>query len=123
MLTKLKEDFSGRITNVQALELSITPPTHTLSPCSSPVLEVGSEKDPALSFTAGVEFELRFRPYAQRIYRTALIVTQSPARAKQVEREICQKAWRTYSPMPATDFTRWLARLLQQAFAEQRIHS
>ena len=83
-----------------------------------PPLEVGAEKDPARSFTTGVEFELRFRPYAQRIFRSALIVAQNPAHAQALEREICQKAWRSYFPMPATDFARWLSHLLQQGFTE-----
>lgn len=86
--------------------------------CDCPPLEVGAEKDPALSFAAGVEFELRFHPYARRIFRTALIVTHSLARAKTLEREIYQKAWRSYYPMPASDFTRWLKPHLQRSFSD-----
>ena len=89
--------------------------------CGCPPFEAGAEKDPALSFAAGAEFELRFRPYAQRIFRTALIVTRNLARAKTLEREIYQKAWRSYHHMPASDFTRWLTRLLQQSFALQAV--
>lgn len=85
-----------------------------------PHLLVGAEKEPARSFSSGVEFELRFRPYAQRIFRAALILTRSPERANRLANEIWQKAWRNYAPMPATEFTSWLSRLLQQFFAEYR---
>ncbi len=85
-----------------------------------PHLLVGAEKEPARSFSSGVEFELRFRPYAQRIFRAALILTRSPERANRVANEVWQKAWRSYAPMPATEFTCWLSRLLQQIFMEYR---
>ena len=99
---------------MQTLPAPITETIPNFAMCGYPPFEVGAEKDPALSFATGVEFELRFRPYAQRIFRTALILTQSPARAKTLEREICQKAWRSYYPMSASDFPLWLTRLLQQ---------
>lgn len=98
-----------------------TIPSFTM--CSYPPLNAGTEREPALSFAPGVEFELRFRPYALRIFRAALIVTQSPERANRLANEIWQKACKSYWPMPAMEFTRWLSRLLQHCFAEYHAHA
>ncbi len=108
---------------MQTLVRPLTSTPQNYFVCGCPPLGLGSETNSSLSLATAVEFELRFRPYAQRIYRSALIVTKSPAQAKQLEREVCRKAWRSYAPMSATDFTRWLTRLLQQSFAELMIHS
>jgi DNA-directed RNA polymerase specialized sigma24 family protein len=69
--------------------------------------------------TAAVEFESRFCPFVNRIYRSALIVAKSPSGAKQLVREICQKAWQSYQQQkPAAEFSRWLAKLMHQSFSQ-----
>jgi len=87
--------------------------------CGSLALVWGAWANSNLSISAAAEFESRFCPFVNRLYRSALIVAKSPSRAKQLVREICQKAWQSYRQQkPAAEFSRWLAKLIHQSFSQ-----
>jgi hypothetical protein len=91
-----------------------------LTLCGSLALVCGAWTNANLLIsTAAAEFESRFCPFVNRIYRSALIVTKSPSRARLLVREIFQNAWQSYQQQkPAAEFSRWLAKLIHQSFSQ-----
>ncbi len=68
----------------------------------------------------GSEFNLHFHPFSGRVYRTALLLTQSPQAAKHLAGEIYTCARRKYEQRLGTsDFRQWLAYTIHSNFVSE----
>jgi DNA-directed RNA polymerase specialized sigma24 family protein len=67
-------------------------------------------------------FHARFCPFANRIYRGALIVTGNPRRAEQLQVDVYLKAFVEYLLAGhITNFKSWLAELVRECFADYEL--
>ncbi|NIR51527.1 hypothetical protein GWO43_23390 [candidate division KSB1 bacterium] len=63
------------------------------------------------------EFHRRFRPYVNRIYRGALILTGSPGSAKKLQTEVYLRAFMAYlQAEPIANFKAWLIDIVSDCF-------
>lgn len=67
-------------------------------------------------------FRTRFCPFADRLYRGALIVTDSPGSAAQLHVDVYLKAFVEYLLAGRIDnFENWLAEIVRTCFAEYQL--
>ncbi len=66
------------------------------------------------------EFESIIKPYRDRLYRTALILTKSPRDAKELIHKTYSHAKQKYHQLePDTNLDAWLSQLLVQNFVNK----
>lgn len=67
-------------------------------------------------------FHARFCPFADRLYRSALIVTGNPSRAEQLQVDIYLKAFVEYLHAGhLSKFESWLSEIASACFAEYEL--
>ncbi len=68
-----------------------------------------------------IKFETIARPYKERLYRTALILTKSPREAEKLTSEIFVHARKTSHKLESdSDFGYWLSTILVKKSARKR---
>jgi hypothetical protein len=69
-------------------------------------------------------FHTRFCPFADRLYRSALIVTGSPTNAEQLQVDVYLKAFVEYLQTGnIANFKNWLAEIVSECFAEYELEN
>jgi hypothetical protein len=69
-------------------------------------------------------FHAQFCPFAERIYRSALIVTGSPRSAEQLQVDIYLKAFVEYLlARDVANFKSWLTKIVSECFADYELYS
>lgn len=69
-------------------------------------------------------FHARFCPFADRVYRNALIVTGSPRSAEQLQVDVYLKAFVEYLHAGhLTNFKNWLAEIASECFADYELQN
>ena len=67
-------------------------------------------------------FHARFCPFADRIYRNALIVTGNPQNAERLQVDVYLKAFVEYLYAGTlADFKAWLVEIVRECFAEYKL--
>ncbi|MGH7596407.1 MAG: hypothetical protein ACREOI_08645 [bacterium] len=69
-------------------------------------------------------FHTRFCPFADRLYRSALIVTGSPRSAEQLQVDVYLKAFVEYLQAGnIANFKNWLAEIVSECFSEYELEN
>jgi len=67
------------------------------------------------------EFHSLFRPFVNRIYRGALILTRDPKRAEKLQTEIYLEAFMQYlQDRDFLDFKTWLLQIIDDCFSTRK---
>ena len=69
-------------------------------------------------------FHARFCPFADRLYRSALIVTGKPSSAEQLQVDVYLKAFVEYLQAGnVANFKNWLAEIVSESFADYELEN